>query len=458
MAKKRNLQVEEVQRQSRKEQLRARRQAEQLKRVRLAVAGVVLLLVLVALVGVINETFLVPNQTVATVNDERITLREWQDRVRYERAQRIIFLENQYEAFEGNVGIIQQFAGQSIIDLQPLNAENLGQDVLDLMINEVVIRQAAEARGITVTDEDVDRFIGETFNYFGGESPTPLPTPTETAIPTPSLTPIPTPVITDVVPTETPLPTSTMGPTPTPFPTATPVSQEAFQEQLNRLLEQFRSLGITEAAYRNAVRAQLYQERLMDALADERELATQAEHASVFLLSFGTEESANEALALINDGDFLTVWNTVRSTPVGDSEGVFPDANASELLWRTRDAYESSFGADVAEAIFTLPVNTPSEVLVQNVNEETTRYHILQVSGRELRDLSESALQTEKQQLLRSFIDAELVGNSQITEVWRGRVPTQPLLDPKFLAQPTPTPNIPVPTVAPEVVPTDDGT
>ncbi|MCB0057855.1 MAG: SurA N-terminal domain-containing protein, partial [Caldilineaceae bacterium] len=205
MAKKQTEIPEVAGRQTRKEELRARKQQQQLRQVKIAVGIVLGLLVLVVLVGVITEFFIVPNRAVATVDGEPIALRDWQERVVFERAQRIIFLENQYEAFAGDVGIIQQFAGQTIVDLQ--SPEVLAQDVLDSMVDETVIRQEAEARGITVTDADVDARIAEQFNFFGGESPTPVPTGTATAVPTPSLTPIPTPVITDVVPTSTPFPT-----------------------------------------------------------------------------------------------------------------------------------------------------------------------------------------------------------------------------------------------------------
>ena len=191
MAKKKEQTPDEVaQRQSRKEILLARKQEQQMRRIRLGAYIVGGLLLLVLLVGLVNEFLIVPNRAVAVVNGEEISLSQWRDRVTYERAQRIVFLENQYEAFDGNVGIIQQFAGQSINDL--LDSEGLGQAVLNQMVDEVVIRQAAQERGISVSEADIDTYIGESFNYFNGESPTPFPTATATIMPTPSLTPIPT--------------------------------------------------------------------------------------------------------------------------------------------------------------------------------------------------------------------------------------------------------------------------
>jgi hypothetical protein len=436
MAKKRTRTTEEAQRQSRKEVLLARRQAQQTRQLRLAIAGVLGLLLLVLVAALINEFLIVPNRPVAIVNGEEISLRQWQERVRFERAQRIVLLENQLEAFGGDVGIIQQFAGQAIVELQ--DAEAMGQTVLDQMVDDAIIRQAAEARGITVSDEDVGKAVEESLNYFGGESPTPLPTPTETIVPTPSLTPIPTAVITEEVATATALPTPTLGPTATPRPTATPVSLESFQQEYNDFIGQFRALGVSEEAFRESVRGSLYQERLMEALVEERGVPTEAEQASIFLLSFDNEEEASETKALIEEGDFLTIWNSIRSASPETDEG--STAVASEVVWRTRDDLITSFGEDAAEAAFSLPLNTSSDVLSQEVSEEETRYYILQASGREVRPLAESAVESEKQLLLANFIDQQLTGNLELTEFWRGRTPTQPVLDPKFLAQPTAAP------------------
>jgi len=260
-------------------------------------------------------------------------------------------------------------------------------------------------------------------------------------MPTPSLTPIPTPVITDVVPTNTPFPTLTPGPPPSPQPTATPVSQESFDQQLGDLLTQFRDLGVAEETFRGVVRMQLYRRRLADALAEENALPTEAEHASIFLLTFDTEEAANEAMAMIQAGDFLTVWNTIRSAPP-DPEAASA-STASEILWRTQDAYVSTLGEQGAQIVFTLPLNVPSAPFAQQVDAETTQYHIIQVSGREVRELPDSTIQSIKSQLVRNLVDAKAAAGVELSEIWRSRVPTQPILDPKFLTQPTPAPALP---------------
>lgn len=460
MAKRRNEENDE-RRRSRKEILLERKQRRQTRQVRIAVGAVVGILVLLFLVAIVNEYILRPRQAVAEVNGNTVTLSNWQDRVRYQRAQFIIALEEQYANFQ-DIGLIQQFNQQQISLLQ--QPEVLGELILEQMVNEELLRQAAAERDITVGDDEVDEFIAERFNYFGGESPTPFPTPTETIMPTPSLTPIPTEVITEVVPTNTPFPTVPAGPTGTPAPTATPVSEAAFQEEYASLIDQYKSMGVSEETYREAIRAQLYREKVADALAEDEGLTTEAEQASLYVLSFTDETAANEALDQIEAEDFLTVWNEMRSLPADQRV----DGSAREVLWQTQDQLSQQFGPDVANAAFELSLDTPSEVLVEvseppaatqdpaQEQQQLISYYIIQVSGREVRDLSASTVDNQKQQLVSDLIQQRRDEAAIETfPVWRSRVPTQPILDPIFLTPPTQQavpqqPQVTAPAVQPE--------
>jgi SurA-like N-terminal domain len=436
MAKKRELERNVADRTSRKEVLQNRKHAEQRRQIFIGVAIVAGLLLLVFLAAAVNELVIAPNRPVAIISGQEISLREWQDRVRFERAQRIILLNNQLEAFQGNVGVVQQFAGQAINEL--LQSELLGQSVLNRIIDEVVVMQAANARGITVTDADVDLEIGRTFNFFDGGLPTPFPTATATIEPTPSITPFPTAVITDIVPTNTPFPTATVGPTGTPAPTATPVSAESFQQEFGDLLAEFEALGVSEAEYRELVRTQIYRRRLTEALVEEQELADEAEQVSFFFIQFDTEEEANEAAALVEASDYLPVWNEISNQVPDPSSG--STARASEIVWFIADAIAENLGAEVTEAVFDLPIGVSSEPIARVVDATTTLYYLVQVSGREVRPLSETELQTAELELLATFIDTQLTGNLTLTEYDRGRTPTTPLLDPIFTTPPTATP------------------
>ena len=333
-----------------------------------------------------------------------------------------------------DVGIIQQFSGQAIFQLR--DEEAFGQGVLDSMIDEALIRQASEARGISVSQADVDAEIGSIYNYYDGGFPTPQPTATETIMPTPSLTPIPTQVITELLPTNTPFPTATMGPTNTPSPTGTPVSEEAFDERFSEFVARLDELNADEAIFRSTVEQSLYRQRLADAIAEEGELSSDALHASYYNLAFGTEEEANEALAMVGADGFLTVWNTIRSLPFDPESTATSDA--SEIVWRTEDSIGQIAGSLIADSVFNLAIDTPSGVLSEEVDGVTT-YYILMVSGREDRPLSEAQINQTKQERLTSFLATQL-NVERFSSVSLGRAPRQPILDPLFLAQPTATP------------------
>lgn len=424
-------------RQSRKEVLRAQKQAEQLRVVKIAAAAVGLILLLVLIVAVVNEFFIMPNRSVATVNGEPISLQEWQERVEYERAQRIMTLENQLESFNGDVGLVQQFSGQTIVELINENAEGLGEAVLDRLIEEEVMRQAAEQRGLLPTQEDVQERIAENFNYFGGQSPPPSPEPTETVVPTPSLTPIPAEG--EEPPAEAP-PVEEL-PTSAPLPTPTPVSAESFQQEFDAMIADYNELGVSEETYRSVVENQIITDRLMDALGQEEDLPTEDLHASLYFMAFTDEAEANQALDRIEASDYLTVWNEIRSNPPDPTAEDGSTASASEVLWRTRDSYEASFGAEATDFIFNSPLGTPSEILTITGTDGEPVYLIVQVSGRENRELIASEFEARKQQLLVDFLDAQIGDGVEISELWRSRMPTSPVLDPKFRQAPTPAPD-----------------
>jgi len=454
MAKKETTkQSEENTRKSRKEILRDRKHEEQQRNIRI-VAGIIgLILLLVLLIAVVNEFFLTPNKSVATVNGQEITLREWQDRVEFERAQRIINLESQLENFNGDVGLVQQFSGQAIMELVSENSESLGEAVLDRAVDEEIIRQAAEERDLIPSESEIDERIGSSFNYYGGDSPTPFPTPTKPVDPTPSLTPIPVAGEMDLAPAD-PLPSAPdEGPPSTPFPTATPVSEEVFRQEFDDQMAQYGNLGIGEQNFRNVVGSSIMVERVMDALADEQNLPEEDMHASMYFLAYGDEDEANQALDEIAASDYLTVWNTVRSRPP-DPEAQEPSSTtASEILWRTRDGFAGGFGDEITEDVFSLPLNSASDLLVVTGPEGESQYIIIMVSGREMRELAENELQSRKQQLLLSFLDAAQVGDVEISEIWRSRVPTSPVLDPKFRQPPTPAPESGVDDAGGELTP-----
>jgi hypothetical protein len=476
MAKNTKQEAVELERLSRKEFLRQRKLAEQTRQIRLAVIGVAALLGLILLTAIIVEYVVRPRQGIARVGEETITLSEWQERVRFERAQILIGVESAVDTFfNGDIGQAQAVFGQQLSQQLSIlqDPEVFGEQVLNQMIDEILVRQEAQKRGITVTSAEVDALIGERYSYFDGGLPTPLPTGTNTPVPTPSLTPIPTAVITDTegiteVATLEPTIAPTVGPTSTPLPTSTPVSLDAFEEAYGEELEAYKDRGANEELFRYIAEQQLYQERLLESLAEEKddEIRREELQASLFVLSFGTEAEAEDYQQRIAEADYLTVWNTVRSdllanppaAPVISEDGTteIPEepastATATEYVWRNQEGLELTLGITVTAFILdNLPIGVTSNILMNTGADGTVTYYIVQLSGRELRPVAESVIEQQKAAFLTNWLQEVRIDGFEDLGGWRNRAPRQPAIDPRYLvAQPTFTPE-PLPTTAPE--------
>ncbi len=416
------------------------------RRIYMWVAGIVGLIAAILIIGFVVVGFIQPQQPVATINGKEISMGDWQDQVRYQRAQIISNLEQFLENANGDVGLIQQLLGQQLTLMLPGEEDTLGALVLDNMIEDQLIRDEAELRGIFVSEADVQARIGENYNYFPNGTPTPLPTATASPQPTASLTPIPTQVITEVVPTATPFPTLEPQPSRTPGATATLVSADSFQEQYAETLADLEQYGASQTLFEKGVESQLLREQLEEALAEEAGYDTEELQASLFILTYDDEAGANAGMGQIEADGFITIWNKVKSVPF-DSENPAP-GRAQEQLWLSQSQVGSFLGVAAAEAAFDLPLGEPSQVLTQTVaaatedGEETTAYHILMVSGREIRPLTQGAIDQQKQEILTAWLEEQRNANvEQFESRWQDRSPSQPSLDPKFFQPPTPDPN-----------------
>jgi peptidyl-prolyl cis-trans isomerase D len=414
----------------------------------LTVIGLVIVLVIYGLV----EMFLIrPNQAVARVENETITTRDFQARARYARLG-IIQRYNETAQLAGMFGedpgmqeYIQSTLNQIAFQAEPIS---LGQSVLDLMIDEKIIKQEAQRRGITVTSDEVDQALQEAFGYFAGGTPTPeVRMPTQ---PPPTLSPAqlalvsPTP---DVVPsdpdpeeeaeteTETPAeveeeqpeeqteeeeptptaePTPDLGPTPTPapIPTATPYTFEAFQENYRDTMESFsRNINFTEADFRQMFEMSLYRMKLMEAVVAD--LPREADHIWMRQIVVPDEETAVTAMTRLENGED---FNTLAVEYI-DLTGI---SYSGDMGWLTED--------DVWPAVWEeaqrLGIGQFSEPLPM-----LDGYYILQVLGKDTRALDENQYESLRQTRFQEWLDEQrTAANIEIYDLWMDRVPTEPRL------------------------------
>ncbi len=372
---------------TRKEALRSRKASDEKKKFLMGVYAVVGLIAFILLVAIVNEFFIAPNRTVVTVADESISLSEWQDRVGYERTQRITYLEDLYEQTDGNVATIQQFAGQYINELA--DASTLGENILEQMAFETA---ACQELSTVPSDADITAEIEASFNYGA-----------------------------DI---------------------ENSISKEEFDTQFAELMANLSEYGVSEETYRKVINSRLCQNRLVEQLAENSDIETEAEQANALFIIFNTEEDAKETASNIADSSFMTVWSALDAVAQAAAEAEEPAADApapttlaAELTWRTKADYEAVLGEETTDLIFTMPINEASEIVVDDSNPEASRYYIILVNGREVRDLPENVVLEAQQRLLVEHVNAYLETNKVESNFWRGRIPSQPLLDPKFSVQ-----------------------
>ena len=403
----------------------------------IAIAGVLIVLGLLGY-GYLSTNVLQLRQPVADVNGVKIQTGEWQERVRFQRSQ-MLNAYNQYAFYQQNFGFDYTQQMQQIV-AQLQSPELIGQQVLDQMIDDVLIRQEADKLGITVSAEEVQAAIQENFNFFPNGTPTPTITPTEasfptltsqqltlypsTATPTEELTSTPGPTST-VDPAVSPTPTATTAPaTPTfvpeaPTATATPYTLEGFQTEYDEMVKSFATYDISEKTLRSVYEASLLRQKVMDEVTKDTARTEEQVWARHILVE--TEAEAQEIYERLQDGeDFATVAMEV-------SKDTGSGANGGDLGWFGRGAMVPEF----EKVAFNLEVGEMSEPVQSEFG-----YHIIQVLGHQDVPLNASQYEQKKETDFSNWLVTKR-GQSEITtyDVWKERVPTEPTLQTQPTAQ-----------------------
>src|SRR5258706_559438 len=142
--------------------------------------------------AVMLELVITPNQPVAVVGGHSISTHDFQRRVVFERWRQGSFLANMVNQF-GQYGQ-QMLTGQGSpyaqLYQQLSQPALMGQQVLDQMTNDLLIKQYADANNIKADDADIQKRVEE---FFGYQSVPTTPTATITPSITPTLLVSPTP-------------------------------------------------------------------------------------------------------------------------------------------------------------------------------------------------------------------------------------------------------------------------
>jgi parvulin-like peptidyl-prolyl isomerase len=294
-----------------------------------------------------------------------------------------------------------------------------------------LIRQEAAKRGITASPEEVDQAIRASYEFFPNGTPTPTITPTEVAFPTLSLetlklvtiTPTPTLVLTPTPsatatpdplasPTATPTPTTTAtpGPTATITPTATPYTQQLFDDNYKQGVDSLAKLGLTEEQIRQLYSNNILREKLFDAItANVPRVQEEVWARHILVKDEATAKTVEDRLA--KGEDFANVAKEV-SIDTGSAQ------LGGDLGWQTRDYFVKEF----SDAVFSLKVGEISQPVKSQFG-----YHVIQVLAHEQIPLDASAYQQARQTAFNDWLKQARDEYKVATyDIWQTIVPTDP--------------------------------
>lgn len=400
----------------------ARVERERLQRRYVIIAAAAVLVAVIILIGtgILLEGVFKPKQPVAQVNDTNISTSEFQTWARFNRYQ----LVNQYASYYEFMQSFADASTQSVFESQlwqiqmQLEPAFLGQSVIDILIEDVLIREEAERRGITVSEEETDTYIAESmFRYYPDGTPT--PTPAMELAPTSTLSPLqmtlvsppPTEVITDTEPVEpTPAPTEEEAAPTDMAPTPTTYTVDAYQSQYDEYLKMVGTYAdISDADLHWIFESYLFRQKVMDAITAD--IATDAEQVWARHILVADEEAANEVLARLEAGEDFADLARELSTDPGSA------ANGGDLGWFGKGQMVAEF----EEAAFSLAIGVISEPV-----ESGHGWHIIQALGREIRSIDAANLDQLRQETFQEWLTAQREEADVETFEWSAMVPIEP--------------------------------
>jgi len=414
--------------------------------------------VVALIVGLLNDQVVVPGQAITTVNGTEITTSDFQARVRFLRWQTAEQVRELFALTGGDINTIQNYAGQQINQLR--SPALFGGQVLDEMEEELLLQQAAEERGITVdeaqVDREVDEYMAQTVGLVLPEEQTSTPTTEPSATPTPLVSPTPsnTPAPTVTAPSsaaatadateaandaqatadateaaDDATPTPVMSPTPTATLAESEIraTLDAASDDYYKSAQKGSDVNrevVREVFYYQALRSAVFEDVVRDVPREELQV-----HARHILFAFNPDdprdptppteearaaarEQAEAALRALQEGEPFADLASAVSHDTGSAR------NGGDLGWSSPASLDSSF-ADAA-------MNAGIGEIVGPI-ESQFGYHIIQVLDREVRELSPGDFSSRRQQEFTRWLDAQrAAADINRRDDWIDRVPNEP--------------------------------
>jgi parvulin-like peptidyl-prolyl isomerase len=430
---------------TRKQHSRIEIENRQRKYILIGSIAIVVVVIITIVVGIIIEGIIKPKQPVARVGEISINTSEFQSYTRYQRFRLVNEYLSTYQFIQGmgdpnSASYFESYLMQIQSKLEP---EILGLDVINLMIEDEIIRLEAERLGITVSKDEVDqRLQGAIFQYYPLGTPTPnptsitLPSPTLSSIQKTLIPPTPTEVITSTEildeenviidgveespGEESEIATPTLMPT-NVVPTPTTYTENAYKKDYNdyiRYLNNYARIDEEDVAafFEKQILRELVEEAVITDLPKEEEKLW-ARHI-LFRDEETGETQAQAFLDRINSGeDFIQVAEELSINSSEDEETgssiVFED-----LGW---------FGEGMMVEPFELAAKTLEIGEISEPVQTSFGWHIIQLLGRDVQPRSQSNIDQLRTQAFQVWLTQKRAEYEiDISQDWINLVPEEP--------------------------------
>ena len=388
----------------------AQKQKENLQKRIIIISTIAVLAIVFGLIvyGVLDRYVLRPKQTVISLEGETVKADQFEQQVRWMRRNRIIEIDQilvTYQQLGGSPEIYAYFEGQlnqAITQLQ--QPTMIGQEVLQMISQDLILLVEAKELGIEIDDARIDREIQEAFGFFIDGTPTPqatldLPEPTgeaeedngEDASPDPTATPL-------LVPTE--------------------YTEELFQSNYQEFVDSLKNDGIKEQTIRDIVRMAVIRQEVRDAVSGDVE-RTQ-EQVQIQHILVAEEETALEVLQQLEEGESFADLAAEYSLDTSNA------SLGGDLGWFGRGQMVTPF----EEVAFALEAGEISDPVQTDFG-----WHILKSNGKEDRQLDINAYEQLRNQAFSAWLaEKETQYEPEINENWTKFVPSEPSIPANYLA------------------------
>ncbi len=257
------------------------------------------------------------------------------------------------------------------------SAEAIATQSYQTMVDDLLVRQEAARRGITVSAEEVQQELEKSLGYYRA---TLTPFPTQPAEPT-------------VVVSGTAI----VPPTTAPRLQPTSIGTDVLAYELAKRVTNLQPLGYNEQDLRAFIESDLYSTRLRDTIGNE--VATSSPHVQFDFVRFNVITDALKAADRLakNEIRFDALISETNAITLPASIGA-----GQSVEWTSESQVRSLYGAEVFDVLSYKSIGAPTGV----VTSTNGSIYVLLPKGRETRELQENELTQAKRDKYDEWLNA----------------------------------------------------